>query len=293
MAKQLQPRPGNIGALFIFFILKKITLSIVERFVLLGYDKYMYAYRTRFKKEIVTEFLPPAKRFLKRPAKVAIVCIGMPGMPAKSRILEFLSKQGYWAFNPRYRGTWESGGKFLKKSPHEDILDIIDELPKGFKEAYGGKKFKVKPSEVHLFASSFGGPAAILASRDKRVSKVVAFSPVVDWRDHVARGETIDWTMKFAAEAFGAAYRFDKKDVTKLKSGKFYNPMAEADNIDGEKLFLITAKDDKIVGWRSIEKFAKASDARIKFLKRGGHFGVSKLMEPKLWEKIKKFLSDK
>ena len=67
-----------------------------------------YASRTRFAKDIVTEFFPPARKTKRQ--KVVIICGGMPGMPGSSYLLEFFSKKGFWVFNPRYRGTWESGG---------------------------------------------------------------------------------------------------------------------------------------------------------------------------------------
>src|SRR3989344_271631 len=130
----------------------------------------MHTLRTRFKKEIVTEFLPPRKKS----SKVIILCSGMPSVPYKPDLMEFFSKKGYWVFYPRYRGSWESGGQFLKISPHQDIIDVIDSLPKGFKDAWGGKIYKVRPSKICLFGGSFGGPAAILASLDKRVNKVIA-----------------------------------------------------------------------------------------------------------------------
>jgi len=54
----------------------------------------------------------------------------MPSIPSKQPLMEFLSRNGYWVIYPRYRGAWESAGQFLEKSPHEDILDIIADLPK-------------------------------------------------------------------------------------------------------------------------------------------------------------------
>jgi predicted alpha/beta hydrolase len=105
-------------------------------------------------------FLPPAHKV--KQDKVIILCDGMPGMPTKQGLARFLSEKGYWVIYPRYRGSWESGGQFLKKSPHLDISDIIDELPKGLKENTFGKKFKLSPSEIFVIGGSFGGAAAAL-----------------------------------------------------------------------------------------------------------------------------------
>ncbi len=257
--------------------------------------------RTRFKKDIVAEFLPPQKRKTKKRGagdKVIILCDGMPSVPSKKTLMEFFSKKGYWVFHPRYRGSWESGGKFLQKSPHLDILDIVSELPRGFKSLYEGvdwekgKICKVKPGKVFIIGSSFGGPAVILASADKRVTKAVAFSPVIDWLSQEKTIEPIDWIGKFAKQAFGEGYRFAQTDWDKLKTGKFYNPIAEANKIDGRKLLIIHAKDDKVVKWKPAQKFSKATGAKLVLLKKGGHLSSRNAMKPVFYKKIKKFFAD-
>src|SRR3989344_658233 len=130
----------------------------------------MHAFRTRFKKDIVAEFLPP-----RRPSKKVIIFAGgMPSVPANgSRLVEFFSKKGFWVFYPRYRGTWESSGKFLNISPEQDVIDVINQLPKGFRSAWDGKVYRVIPKELYVVGVSFGGPAAILAIRDPRVTNAI------------------------------------------------------------------------------------------------------------------------
>src|ERR1700678_1780544 len=136
-------------------------------------------FRTRFKNEIVAEFLPPARA--RKKSRVIILCDGMPSMPRKQGLCEFLAGEGFWVVYPRYRGAWESDGEFLERSPHEDILDVVDELPKGIEETAFGRRFDLTPDEIFVIGGSFGGAATILASLDSRVKKVVANCPVVDW----------------------------------------------------------------------------------------------------------------
>ena len=136
-------------------------------------------FRTRFKKEIVAEFLPPVHPRKKQ--RVILLCDGMPSVPRKQALAEFLSQKGYWVFYPRWRGAWESDGQFLERPPHEDLKDVIDELPKGIREIAFGKRFRLAPDEIFVIGGSFGGAAAILASLDPRVKKVVANCPVVNW----------------------------------------------------------------------------------------------------------------
>jgi dipeptidyl aminopeptidase/acylaminoacyl peptidase len=244
--------------------------------------------RTRFAKDIVTEFLPPARAGKKN--RVIILCDGMPSVPKKQPMVEWLSKKGFWVFYPRYRGSWESGGTFLKHSPEKDVLDIIDGLSKPFTSIVDKKKYRVRADEIFIIGGSFGGPAAILVSRDPRVKKVLAVCPVIDFRK-LGKAEPIDWLETFVHEAFGNGYRFGKKEWTKLKTGKFYSPVYHQNKIDGSKIFMVHAKDDDVVGYREVAKFADVAGARLIMLKKGGHLSTFFVL-PKYWKQIAKFFKD-
>ena len=113
-------------------------------------------FRTRFAKEIVAEFLPPVRQGKKR--KAIILCDGMPSVPTKQPLAEFLARRGYWVFYPRWRGAWESGGRFLEKSPVEDVADVITGISKGvIRENAFGQVFKPSPDEIFVIGGSFGG----------------------------------------------------------------------------------------------------------------------------------------
>lgn len=243
-----------------------------------------HTFRTRIKKEIVAEFVPPTRRS----NRVIILCGGMPGYPAKKDLMFWLSNKGYWVFSPRYRGSWESNGSFLKKSPHLDVIDVIDSLSSGFIELWNNKKYKIKNPKVYLIGSSFGGPAVILASMDKRVKKAVAFSPVIDWRVKT-KIESVDWLGKFTKIAFGNGYRFKQKDWDKLKNGKFYNPIAAAKWLDKNKIYIIHAKDDEVVYADTSIKFVKELGCKITLLKKGGHLSTALITKAAFWTRISNF----
>jgi pimeloyl-ACP methyl ester carboxylesterase len=246
-------------------------------------------YRTRFKKEIVAEFLPPARPG--RRQKVIILCDGMPSMPTKQPLARFLAAKGYWVFYPRWRGAWESGGQFLAKSPHLDILDVVSELPNGVTELAFGKKFAVSPDEVFVIGGSFGGTAAILCSLDPRVKKAVANCPVVDWSILPGEQKKETSNLSYAAyirEAFGNGYRLSEKNWSKLSSGTYYNPARHLSEIDPSKLMMFHAKDDPYIPWRLVDRFAHRTGARLKLLARGGHLSTARVV-PKYWPQIKAF----
>ena len=247
--------------------------------------------RTRFGKDVVAEFLPPVRLNPKRPQKAVIFCSGMPSVPRHGALLEFFARKGFWCFYPRYRGSWESSGRFLKYSPEEDIKMVLERLPRGFKDLWSGKAYKVRPAETYLVAGSFGGPAGILLASDKRIKKVVAVSPVVEWRAP-SKAEPLSWLEKFVRQAFGEGYRFKSSDWRKLASGRFYNPMPLWKEIPGEKLLIYHAKDDESVRAREVVKFAKLTGAKLRLLRRGGHLSSPPIVF-KHWPEIKKFFKSK
>ena len=250
-----------------------------------------WAFRTRFKKEIVAEFLLPVRPRKKQ--RAIILCDGMPGMPHKQGLMTFLAGKGYWVFYPRYRGSWESGGRFLQKSPDRDILDVIDELPKGVRELAFGKRFSLQPDEIFVIGGSFGGAAAILASLDDRVKKVIANCPVVDWAI-LAKEERLETSnpnyAAYIRDAFGNGYRLSDSNWRKLHSGRFYNPAHHAGEIDPAKIMMFHAKDDPYVPYKSVKSFADRTGVKLNSFTRGGHLSTEMIVQ-KYWKRIEKFFA--
>lgn len=255
----------------------------------------MYTLRTRIGKDIVAEFLPPASYWKRKKGKiykdkVIILADGMPSVPSKRGLIEYLSKKGYWVFHPRYRGSWESGGVFLKDSPHKDIALVIDTVSFGkIKNLWDQSLLRVRPSQIILMGSSFGGPAVLLNAADARIRKVIAFSPVIDWKVN-SKVEPIHKLARFMKEAFVMGYRTHPTAWKRIQSGTFYNPIAEAKKLPGEKILIVHAKDDDIVHFRPAVKFTTVSRATMYLDARGGHMGLSTLMKPKYWKRVEKFL---
>ncbi len=248
-----------------------------------------WAFRTRFKDEIVAEFLPPARPRKKQ--KIIILCDGMPSIPRKQLLMEFLAAKGYWVFYPRYRGSWESGGKFLQQSPHKDILDVIDELPKGVREVAFGQRFALWPDEIFVIGGSFGGAAAILASLDDRVKKVIANCPVVEWGilGKSEKAETSNPSYAaYIREAFGNGYRLSDSNWRKLHGGRFYNPIYHVREIKAAKIMMFHAKDDPYVPFKSVKKFADQTGVKLNSFTRGGHLSTEMIVQ-KYWERIREF----
>ena len=246
-------------------------------------------FRTRFKREIVAEFLPPAGA--RKQHDAIILCDGMPSIPRKQALVEFLADKGYWVFYPRWRGAWESGGQFLERSPHEDILDVVDELPKPIKELAFGQTFHCSPQNIFVIGGSFGGAASLLCSLDERVTKVIANCPLVDWA--ILRTEQKKETSNpsypaYIRAAFGNAYRLSTRNWNKLHGGVFYNPAHHVKELTGSKILMFHAKDDPYIPWKGVDHFARQAGIRLKLLPRGGHISTEYVVR-KYWAQIKKF----
>ncbi|MFH1769248.1 MAG: prolyl oligopeptidase family serine peptidase [Parcubacteria group bacterium] len=269
--------------------------------------------RTKFKGEIIAEFLPPSRimrsvehdlgvrgrlrgkrkiEVVDEKAKVIILLQGAPAIPSKSSLIEFWSKKGYWVFFPRYRGTWESGGKFLEKSPENDVIDVIDSFNKAFRDYWNEVDYKIDPKKIILICSSFGGPAGIFASRDKRVDKIIAMCPVVDWKE-LSPQEGFDKFQNFVNNLFGGAYRGSAQNWKKLERGEMYNPVNHIEEIDGNKILIFQTKDDTSVSWRPVASFAKKVGAKLKLYKKGEHFGLGPVMKPSFTKQILAFIKKK
>lgn len=247
----------------------------------------MYLERAVFKGEIVTEFIVPEGGT----EKVIILATGAPGYPRQTDTAMFLMKQGFAVFIPRYRGSWESKGEFLKEPLQKDILDVLHELPNGFSDVLGKNRYKIDPKKVTIIGSSFGGPAALFAATDPVVTKVIVICPVVDWQSP-SIDEPFDVLRLYMEKGFGEGYRISRETWEKLEVGEIYNPVSHVTELKeyADKIWIIHTLDDRSVSPVSIQKFAKDIGCKITTLKKGGHVGTSILQKWPLSWKVKKYL---
>lgn len=250
----------------------------------------MTIHRARIGSDIVAEFTLPEKIS----KKIAIVATGMPSAPSKTGLLTFLASVGYIAIHPRYRGTWESDGQFLKNEPTADILSVIEHClaTETLISLWEEKTYRLpKRPQFTIFAGSFGGPAGLLLSKHQQVAKVICVAPVVDWSME-SKAEPLPWLFNFVQQAFGNGFRMKKSDWNKLGRGAFYNPIAQPEKIDGKKVLIFHAKDDESIPVETVRGFADKHDIKLYERKVGGHLSLSLLPKAWYWKRVSTFLED-
>ena len=89
---------------------------------------------------------------------------------------------------------------------------------------------------------------------------------------------------------FGGVYRANQPDDwRKLLQSDFYNPLTQTENVDGRKIFIIHARDDRVVPYEPVLEFAAETGASVYLKPHGGHH--LRLTHRFLWKKISNFLS--
>lgn len=232
-------------------------------------------YRSHYE-EIIFEFTIPDKQ----QKGIVILLNGMPSVPKLNDLLEVLAAEGYIAIFPRYRGTWESSGTFLAQSPVNDIEDICNHILKEKKiiELYAYKEFEITTENLIVVGTSFGGAIALCVASLTSVKKVIALSPVVDWKDYAGQ-ETAQLSKhleKFIHEGFGAGYRFNKHDWKRFKSGELFNPPTDLTKEAVEKITIVYDNSDETTPYEKIVTYAKNKGIRLNEITGIGHLSFSK-----------------
>jgi pimeloyl-ACP methyl ester carboxylesterase len=227
-------------------------------------------------REILFEYTIPDK-----PAKgCVLLCPGLPSMPCYWEFLNFFSKNGYIAVAPRYKGTWESRGKFLEKSPVTDILTMIKLLRRGrITDLYTKKTIKINKiasNQIILFGSSFGGSVALVSLAKTDVKRAIIMAPVINFRTH-SDGSFIEQDLKKLGHLLKKdhfqCYRYTMKRWRDLIKGRIdISPADYVDKLQKKEIFLLHGENDSAVSiHRSIDFAKKIKGIKLKMVKAAGH----------------------
>jgi esterase/lipase len=205
-----------------------------------------------------------------------------------------LSSYGFSVIYPRYRGTWESGGLFLERTPLQDIKEIIEHCLKGkVIDLYSKKEFKIKNKKIYLLGSSFGGTVALAGADIKQVRKICALSPIVDLERHNNENNEQDLfkLFQFIEIAFNEAYRLSQQGKDKLLSGKLLNPKQTLPKKISNKIMIFFDKSDTAVNWQKIVDYCDKNNLKCVKEKNVGHISWAKC-DTKILKNIANFFME-
>jgi len=159
--------------------------------------------------------------FLVQDKSADCICF-LPGFPSGNNyneLMYYLYGKGYHVFTIRYKGSYQSKGKFLDTNIVDDLIEFIEHLKKGIAiSLWDLKEIHFKINNRYLFASSFGGAIACgLVSKIDFFNKMVLFAPVWDFSKH--NKEFLEQDLQhltiFTQRAYQNCYRFDFDDIQK------------------------------------------------------------------------------
>lgn len=239
----------------------------------------MIIYRGRTS-EIVFEFVPPEGE----QKGIAVLCDGIPSVPKQKELLAYLSRKGLFVVFPRYRGAWESGGSFLANPPGNDIEEVMELLSRrSITELYATKEIPLSETPIYLIGSSFGGAVALSLVHNPKISKILAFSPLITFATELYQLE------HFMRVGFGEGYRFTNENWKRMASGKLFSPPTKINAGRRESVFVVYDSSDTTIDVQTIETYVKENNIAVMKTNGIGHLSFSKIPQ-ETWESALKWL---
>lgn len=199
-----------------------------------------------------------------------ILLDGIPGKPtSKEELMRVLVNKGFDVFFPRYEGTWESEGEFLKVKPSQAITNFLNEIKTGI-QLEGRKYESVK---LFILATSFGGAIALDIASENIVNKICVVSPVISFSKVIG----ITTLEKHLNSTYPNEYRFSTKNWQRLIQDELWN--LDNNEIKNNKdILIILGKNDDQIQEIDILNFAKEKNIKTTIYD-SGHITLSKITE--------------
>ena len=227
------------------------------------------------------------------PAETIILYAGFPSSNNYDNEIRFLHEKGYNVFYPRFAGTFQSNGNFLKENIVKEIQNFLQELKDGKAlSLWDLKEINFQTKDLILMGGSFSG--AILcgvAAIESSVKKLVLHSPVLDFKKHNQDGNEQDLTnlTSFVKRAYQNLYRFEFSDlnealdkVEEIKSS-FYEDKLKI------PVLITHDQEDQVVSIKhSLELKNKLPN--VKLIKHSFGHGLSPKLIESIWINLNDFL---
>lgn len=206
--------------------------------------------------------------------RALILLEGLPAVPQRTELMNALREKGCSIFYPRFRGTWESTGTFLEKSPVEDVLEVANYIHEGFSTESTRYQF----SSICVLATSFAGAVALSLPKTEYIKKIVSLSPVFDF----TKVTNIYALKAHLLEAFTMAYRFEDSRWDTLLRNKILAPVLDFDPATTPQHLVLAGALDEQIPAQGLKTFCKGRSIRIKIFPDSEHLSYSKISKEML-----------
>ena len=222
-----------------------------------------------------------------------ILLSGFPSSNCMDEIIYFLHEKGFNVFVPRYKGTFQSKGEFLKTNPIIDLVEFITQLKKGRATSlWNMKNISFEIGQIFVFGGSFGGSiGCALAATSKDISKAVLATPVWDYEIHNKefKEQDLNQLTKFVKRAFKNLYRYKFNSLPKeIKRFKEFSLPFYKKNLKTHTLVFHDPNDSavSVEHSRRVVKYIK----NIKLIETNTGHGLTIKLLDKYYPKIEAFL---
>jgi len=229
-----------------------------------------------------------------RPADVIIILPGFPSSNNMDEEMKFLHEKGYHVFFPRYKGSYQSKGKFLARSPVDGLIDFVKNLQNSKAiSLWDMKEIQFKLKRLILLGGSFSGVISCgLSVKYPIFSHLVLIDPVLDFSKVNQEGNEEDPVniTQFVKRAYYHLYRYDFDDIAKaIGKYKELSPDYYSSKLK-IPILVFHDPDDHVVSINHTIRLSK-NIKNLKLIKHSlGHSFDIKLLQA-YWEEISSFLN--
>lgn len=203
-----------------------------------------------------------------RMADAVIILTDFPTKNEHNEVIELFYERGYHVFVPFYRGSYQSEGVFLSKSPVSDLMSFIQHLNKGnVKEIKDMKKINFKINKKLLFGEGFGSVIACsLAAKQNEFSHLILSSPFWDFQRLNEKRDELDLNAlsSYVKRAYKNCYRFKFGNIfEKLKKFQELKPEFYLEKLQEIPVLIFHDPNDKLASFKRtkemMEKLPKSN----------------------------------
>lgn len=219
----------------------------------------------------------------------------LPGFPSSNNMKEkikFFSDLGYHVISPRYPGSFQSDGEFLKNNIVIDLIKFITSIDDNIiTNLWDLKDYKFKTKNKIIVAESFAGAISCgILANSNNISNLILFSPVWDFEKHNQDNneEDLEHLIHFVKRAYKNLYRFSfnslVEELKKIEEIKFKNYYQKIKT----PILVFHDNEDRIVSINHSNFINNKIDIKLINEKFGHGMSINSLEIFK--EEIKKFL---